>query len=61
VGDMIKEELIDKLVDKYYYYPSKFNVLGLLAAKLSGRLKPEDYKKYLKEKYLKEQKRRCWR
>lgn len=46
--DEWKEEAIEKLVNRLYWYPSKFNLWGRMVAHLEGRLTPDELKRKMK-------------
>lgn len=46
---MNKEKVIDELVDKYYFYPSRYNLFGRICAYLEKKPTKEQYKLILKK------------
>ncbi len=51
---MNREEIIDRIVDRYYFVPSKFNLLGRISFFLSGNPTKEQFKKQLKKELIDE-------
>ena len=45
---MNKEKIIDELVDKYYFYPSWYNLFDRMCAYLEKKPTKEQYKLLLK-------------